>query len=91
MDDNKNSFLNGMSVALSFIILSVILFFIPNYYGTTIATRIVCVAFGLIGIFGLLNEISKFYKINLTDIVGGFFCLLLWVILYIFLGKFMVF
>ncbi|MGG3662080.1 hypothetical protein [Bacillus gobiensis] len=96
MDESKKKLIEGTSLFLSFLITSIVLYFIPDFIGNQIVTRSIGIIFGLIGIMGFMVELTNLrissneeVKSSLMDMaVCVFLSIIIFLLLYFFKNWF---
>ncbi|ALC80436.1 hypothetical protein [Bacillus gobiensis] len=96
MDESKKKLIEGTALFLSFLITSIVLYFIPDFIGNQIVTRSIGIIFGLIGIMGFTVELTNLrissneeIKSALMDMVVGLFLgIIIFLLLYFFANWF---
>jgi len=83
-DKKRKNPLSGIALAFTFLIISLILFLIPDFFKSIIATRIVMFIFAVIGICGLGFELNKIKKIGFDNLGVGISLGIIGVIIYYF-------
>ncbi|KQU57716.1 hypothetical protein RKD55_000783 [Rossellomorea marisflavi] len=79
MSEKYESPLNGIALAMSFLLTSMVLYLAPEFIGTQLITRSLGVILGFIGFLGFIVELSKTslnnekVKDGIWDIVSGIF------------------
>jgi len=73
---------SGLALAFTFLIIALILFFIPDYFKYILASRIIMYGFTFIGIIGLSIEIDRDKKSGTSDLGLGVSFALIWAIFY---------
>lgn len=69
MDIKLIKFIDGVALFLSFLIISICLYFYPDFLGHQIATRIVSILMGVMGILGFTVEMSNYdWKSNKKEL-----------------------
>lgn len=95
MEEAKKKLIEGVSLSLSLLMTSIILYFIPDFLGYQLVTRSIGVILGLIGILGFTAELTNMkysneeFKSALKDLsVAIFLGVLIFILLTIFSNWF---
>jgi hypothetical protein len=76
--------INGISIAISFLVFALLIYMFPNYLGNTILSTILSIIFVVIGLIGLSFELSKLneQKLGFDDIGIGLGLLIIWAVIH---------
>lgn len=85
-NEKQNSIVEGVSIGITFIIVGVILLFLPDYFRNETVTNALAYVSIFFGMFGLGIELNKLNgdapKIGLDDFALGIAFIVLWIWLY---------
>ena len=96
MDKSKKKLIESLSIAFAFLLTSIVLYIMPDFIGNQIVTRSIGVIFGLIGVAGLMVELTNMkknsneeFKSAMQDMaVGIFLGVIILLLLYFFSNWF---